>query len=218
MHKPGLQCLNVKDQRCFCWRIHRVLAEWGVCGKLHLLYCRGEWGVSGKLHLYRGVRSVWQTALVQGSGECVENCTCCIVQGSEECVANCTCTGEWGVCGKLHLYRRVRGVWQTAHAVLYRGVGSVWQTAHAVLYRGVGSVWQTAQAEMQVDVTVCRHESETRDRFETWQIWCHVFNSVCCRTFRCAADVLLTQAVPRGGFTLSLRSETWHFLINVMCL
>jgi hypothetical protein len=30
--------------------------------------------------------------------------------------------------------------------------------------------------------------------------------------------VLLTQAVPRTRFTLSLRSKTWHFLINVMCL
>jgi len=156
----------------------------------HAVLYRGVRRVWKTAHavLYRGVRRVWQTA-------------------------------------HAVLYRGVRRVWQTAHAVLYRGVSSVWQTAHAVLYRGVSSVWQTAHAvlyrkaelvtgvclisEMQVAVTVSVDMNQilaTDLRHDKFGVTC--FIGFTAERSAVSQTVLLTQAVPRASFTLSLGSET----------
>ena len=131
----------------------------------------------------------------------------------------------------------VRSLWQTALAVLYRGVRSVWQTALAVLYRGVRSVCLTAFAvlyrkaelvtafyliaEMQVEVTVYVDMNQVLatdfGHDKSGAMYSYLISFTAERS-AVPQTVLLTQAVPRTSFTLSLRSETWHFLINVMCL
>jgi len=125
----------------------------------------------------------------------VANCTCCIVQGSEECVANCTC------------------------CIVQGSEQCVANCTCCIVQEGGTSNIVYLIVEMQVEVTVSVDMSQvlaTDSRHDK----SGVIYLIAFTAGRSAVPqtVLLTQAGPRTSFTLSLRSETWHFLINVMCL
>jgi hypothetical protein len=84
--------------------------------------------------------------ILQESEECVANCTCCTVQGSEECVAYCTCCIVQG---------SEECVANCTCCIVQEG-GTVKITV----------VYLIAEMRVEVTVTVCRHESDTRDRFK----------------------------------------------------